>query len=188
MATGERLVVTTEGVASARGDSFVARWAAKRGVHYGWIVVGVAFCVVVAASGVRATPGVLIRPLEREFGWSRSDISLAIALSLLVYGLASPLSGRIADRFGLRTMTLAFLATSGTGVALSATIAHLWQMQLFWGVIVGLGTGGVATVMGAIVANTWFESRRGLVVGMIGGAASAGQLIFLPLLVWITSE
>ncbi|HEY7467485.1 MAG TPA: MFS transporter [Dehalococcoidia bacterium] len=188
MATGESLTVPAEAIGSARGGSFVARWAARHGVHYSWVVVGVAFFVVVAASGVRATPGVLIRPLERDFGWSRSEISLAIALSLLVYGLASPLSGRIADRFGLRAMTLAFLATSGVGVALSATIAHLWQMQLFWGVIVGLGTGGVATVMGAIVANIWFESRRGLVVGMIGGAASAGQLIFLPLLVWITSE
>jgi sugar phosphate permease len=126
--------------------------------------------------------------LERDFNWSRSQVSLAIALSLLCYGLASPLSGRIADRFGLRGMTLIFLSTSGLGVVLSTLIAHLWQLHVFWGIVVGLGTGGVATVMGAIVANTWFESRRGLVVGMIGGASSAGQLIFLPLLVWITAE
>ena len=166
---------------------FAARLAASRGIHYGWVVVGVTFFIVVAAAGVRSAPGVLIRPLEADFGWSRSQISLAIALSLFVYGLASPMSGRVADRFGLRGMTLVFLATSGCGVALSTLIAHLWQLQLFWGIIVGLGTGGVATVMGAIVANTWFESRRGLVVGMLGGASSAGQLIFLPLLVWITA-
>ena len=54
-------------------------------------------------------PGVLITPLEREFGWSRSEISLAIAVTLLCYGLAAPLSGRIADRFGLRAMALSFL-------------------------------------------------------------------------------
>jgi sugar phosphate permease len=84
-------------------------------------------------------------------------------------------------------MTLIFLGTSGLGVALSTTIAHLWQLHVFWGLVVGFGTGGVATVMGAIVSNIWFESRRGLVVGMIGGAASAGQLVFLPLLVWITA-
>ena len=172
----------------AKGSrSFAVRWAADHGVHYGWVVVGVAFLIVVIASGVRATPGVLIRPLERDFSWSRSEISLAISLSLLMYGLASPLSGRIADRFGLRGMTLGFLVTSGLGVALATTVQHLWQLQVFWGLIVGLGTGGVATVMGAIVANTWFETRRGLIVGMIGGAASAGQLVFLPLLVWITA-
>jgi sugar phosphate permease len=167
--------------------TFASRWAARHGIHYAWVVVGVAFFIVVAAAGVRATPGVLIRPLEREFAWTRSEISLAIAMSLLVYGLASPLSGRVAERVGLRGMTLVFLSTAGLGVALSTLIAHLWQLQLFWGLIVGLGTGGVATVLGAIIANTWFETRRGLVVGMIGGAASAGQLIFLPLLVWITA-
>jgi sugar phosphate permease len=143
--------------------------------------------IVVTAAGIRAMPGVLIRPLERDFGWSRSEISLAIAISLVFYGLASPLSGRIADRFGLRAMTLAFLATAGLGVALSTLIQHLWQLQLFWGLFVGFGTGGIATVMGAIVANTWFEERRGLVTGMVGGSASAGQLVFLPLLVWVTA-
>jgi sugar phosphate permease len=162
-------------------------WAARLGVHYAWVVVGATFFIVVAAAGVRAAPGVLIRPLEREFGWSRSEISLAIAVTLVCYGLASPISGRIADRFGLRAMTLGFLIMSGIGTALAATIAQLWQLHLFWGIVVGFGTGGVATVLGATVANTWFESRRGLVTGMIGGAASAGQLVFLPLLVWITA-
>jgi sugar phosphate permease len=77
---------------------------------------------------------------------------------------------------------------SGIGVTVAGTISSLWQLHVFWGLIVGFGTGGVATVMGATVANTWFESRRGLVTGMVGGAASAGQLIFLPLLVFLTDE
>jgi len=162
--------------------------AERRGVHYAWVVLGMALLIVVCAAGVRSTPGVLIRPLEGEFGWSRSQISLAIAVSLLFYGIASPLSGKVAERYGLRAMVLMFLSTAGIGIALSTAIAHLWQLQLFWGFFVGFGTGGVATVLGAIVANTWFEERRGLVVGMIGGASSAGQLIFLPLLVWITAE
>ena len=163
-------------------------WAARRGIHYGWVVVAITFLIVVVTSGVRASPAVLIRPLEREFGWSRGEISLAIAISLVFYGLAAPLSGRIADRLGLRPMALMFLVTSCIGVALAASMSHLWQLQLYWGFIVGLGTGGIATVMGATVANTWFEDRRGFVTGIIGGAASAAQLIFLPLLVWVTSE
>jgi sugar phosphate permease len=174
--------------AATQRPSRIPSLVAARNIHYGWVVLGTALFIVVTASGVRATPGVLIRPLEAEFGWSRSSISLAIAISLLFYGIASPLSGEVAERYGLRVMTLAFLTTSGIGVASSVLIEHLWQMRLFWGFFVGFGTGGVATVMGAIVANTWFEERRGLVVGMIGGASSAGQLIFLPLLVWVTSE
>jgi MFS family permease len=182
------LSIGTRSEAPGRSPGFVAaRWAARRGIHYGWVIVAIALLIVVTAAGIRAAPGVLILPLEDEFGWSRSSISLAIAISLIFYGLASPMSGRIADRFGLRWMTLVFLGTSASGVALATLIQHLWQLQLFWGFFVGFGTGGVATVMGAIVANTWFEERRGLVVGMIGGAASAGQLIFLPLLVWITA-
>jgi sugar phosphate permease len=165
----------------------IPAWAERRGIHYGWLVVAITFLIVTISSGVRAAPGVLIRPLEREFDWSRSEISLAIAISLLSYGLAAPLSGKIAERFGLRPMTLVFLCTSGIGVASATLIAHLWQLQLIWGVVVGLGTGGIATVMGATVANTWFEEKRGLVTGVLGGAASAGNLIFLPLLVWVTA-
>src|SRR5687767_2275049 len=77
-------------------------WAARRGLHYGWVVVGLTLLVVTTAAGVRAAPGVLIQPLEGDFGWSRGQISLAIALSLLTYGLAAPLSARITERFGLR--------------------------------------------------------------------------------------
>src|SRR6266550_2085616 len=94
--------------------------AARRGIHYGWVVVGMTFLVVVVTAGVRSSPGVLIRPFEREFGWSRSEISAAIALSILMYGLAAPISGRIADRFGLRIMALFFLTTAGIGVTLAA--------------------------------------------------------------------
>jgi predicted MFS family arabinose efflux permease len=170
-----------------RWRSAPENWAARRGIHYGWLILGVTVLVVLASAGVRAAPGVLIHPLEDEFGWSRGQVSLAIAISLLFYGLAAPLSGSIAQRLGLRAMTLLFLALAGIGVAASTLIAALWQLQLFWGVVVGLGTGGVATVMGATVANTWFEERRGFVTGIIGGAASAGQLVFLPLLVWVTA-
>jgi predicted MFS family arabinose efflux permease len=71
---------------------------------------------------------------------------------------------------------------------LSMTVQQLWQLHLFWGFVVGAGTGGVATVMGATVANTWFESKRGMITGLTGGAASAGQLVFVPLLVFVTAQ
>jgi sugar phosphate permease len=163
-------------------------WAARRNIHYGWLVVGVTFLTVLTAAGVRSAPAVLIRPWESQFGWSRGDISLALSLSILTFGLAAPLSGKLTDRFGLRGTTLLFLTVGGMGAVFSIFLAHLWQLHVFWGLIVGLGTGGASVVMSATVANTWFESRRGLVTGILGGASSAGQLIFLPLLVWVTGQ
>lgn len=174
--------------ARTRGRFSPEAWAERRGLHYGWVVVALTLLVVTTAAGVRSAPGVLIRPLESDFAWSRGQISLAIALSLVTYGLAAPFSARVTERFGLRGMMLGFLTISGIGLALSTTIAQLWQLHLLWGIVVGLGTGGVATVLGATVANTWFTEKRGLVVGMTGGASSAGTLIFLPLLVFVTSE
>jgi cyanate permease len=103
-------------------------WAARRGIHYGWIMVGVTLACVVTASGVRAAPGVLIHPLEDEFGWSRASISLAIAVSLLAYGLAAPFSAYVGSRFGLRSMALSFLLVATLGVAWSSTINAL-QLQ-----------------------------------------------------------
>ena len=103
-------------------------WAARRGIHYGWVVVAVTFLVVAASAGVRALPGPLIQPLEREFGWSRGEISLAIAVSWLFYGVAAPLSAYVADRLGLRAMTLVFLVTSGIGVALRSE-EHTSELQ-----------------------------------------------------------
>lgn len=192
MARIEGGVITRDAAAmSARGPfAWISptAWAARHGIHYGWVVVAITFLTVVTAAGVRTAPAVLIRPLEQEFGWTRGQISLALSLSMLAYGFAGPLSGRLTDRFGLRGMTLSFLTLAGIGTVLSVFLTRLWELHIFWGLIVGLGTGGVAVVMSATVANTWFESRRGLVTGILGGASSAGQLVFLPLLVWVNSQ
>lgn len=162
-------------------------WARRHGIHYGWVIVGVTLACVITSSGVRAAPGVLIHPLEDEFGWNRASISLAIAISLITYGLAAPFSAYVTARIGLRNMALSFLLVGALGVAWTTAIDALWQLQVLWGLVVGLGTGGVTMVMAATVANTWFEKRRGLVTGILGGSASAGQLVFLPLLVFITA-
>lgn len=161
-------------------------WLGKR-IYYGWIVVGVTAFTLLVAAGVRAASGVLITPLEDDLGWSRSSISFAISIGLVLYGLAGPIGGSLMDRYGPKRLMLAGLALTGLSSVLTATSAALWQFTAVWGVLGGMGTGVVATVLGATVANRWFVRRRGLAIGIFGGASSAGQLIFVPLLIWVVS-
>jgi MFS family permease len=151
-------------------------------VHYAWIVFGVTFFTLLAAAGIRSTPGVLIVPLEREFGWTRAEISLAVGINLLMFGLCGPFAAALMARFGVRRVVLIALLLIASGVGLTSLMRAPWQMDLLWGVLVGAGTGSMAGVLAATVANRWFVARRGLVTGVLTAASATGQLVFLPLL------
>ena len=154
-------------------------------LYYGWVVVAVVFLALLVSAGVRAAPAVLINPLETELGWSRAAISFAVSVGLLLYGLSGPVAGWLMDRFGPTRLTLVELAVIGGSTLAGAAMTELWQLNLVWGVLSGVGTGIVAPVLGATVANRWFVERRGLVLGVFGAAASAGQLVSVPALMWL---
>jgi sugar phosphate permease len=157
-------------------------------LHYAWIVVAVTFVVVVVIAGVRATPGVLIVPLEQEFHWSRATISFALGINLLLYGAIGPFAAAVMDRFGARrTMTLALAATTA-GVALTPAMSQSWQLILLWGVVVGLSTGFIGGYVAAYIAARWFRAREGLVVGVLTAANAAGQLVFLPTMAALVTQ
>jgi len=126
----------------------------QRKLHYGWIVVGVTFVTLLIGAGVRSTPGILLVPLENEFQWSRATISLAVAISLFLYGFIGPFAAAAMERFGLRRTMLASLSLLAVGVALTTLMRESWQLILLWGLVVGGGTGFIANVLGAIVAST----------------------------------
>lgn len=151
-----------------------------RRLPYATLIVAVTFLVLLAAAGVRAAPGVLIKPLEAEFGWDRASISLAIAVSLLAFGLGAPLSGSLIDRFGPRKVMVGGLVLIVGGLVPLALMTDLWQFHLFWGIVTGIGTGAVTNVLGATIALRWFRTHRGVVLGAFAAASSAGQLIFIP--------
>jgi sugar phosphate permease len=150
-------------------------------VHYAWVVAAVTFCVLLTAAGIRSAPGVLMVPLQVEFGWSRATISFAVALNIFLYGLAGPFAAAILGRFGLRRTIIVALAVISSGVALTPFMQESWQLALLWGVVVGSGSGVTALVLGATVAARWFERQRGLVVGVLTASTATGQLVFLPL-------
>ncbi len=155
---------------------------AFRRPHPAWLVLAATFLVLLAGAGIRATPSVLIVPLEQEFGWSRSTISLAISVNILLYGMMGPFAGGLMQRLGIRRTTLGALALLAGGVALATRITAPWQLVVVWGVLVGSGSGMVALVLGATVVNRWFAARRGLAMGLLTASTATGQLVFLPLL------
>ncbi|MCT9931059.1 MFS transporter [Planotetraspora sp. A-T 1434] len=154
----------------------------SRTLHRAWIVAIVAFVAIVGAAGFRATPGVLITPLQDEFGWSRGTISLAVSVNLTLYGLFSPFAAALMERFGMRRVVSAALALVALGSGLTVFITASWQLVLLWGVLVGLGTGSMALVFAATLTDRWFVRHRGVVMGVLTAGGATGQLIFLPVL------
>jgi sugar phosphate permease len=153
-----------------------------RRVHLAWIVAAVAFVAAVGAAGFRATPGVLINPLQEEFGWSRATISAAVSVNLILFGLTSPFAAALMERFGMRTVVAAALVLVAAGSGLTVFMRTTWQLMLCWGVLVGLGTGSMALAFVATVTGRWFVRRRGMVTGVLTAGGATGQLAFLPLL------
>ncbi|MBI2989541.1 MAG: MFS transporter [Deltaproteobacteria bacterium] len=149
--------------------------------YYGWLVLALSFLTTLTSAGIRSSPAVLIHPLETEFGWSRVAISSAISLNLLLFGVAAPISGWLLDRFGPRRVMLGSLTLLLGGVSATTVMWEFWQLVVLWGIVVGLGAGGVGSVLSATVASRWFVARRGLALGILNSASSTGQLIFIPL-------
>jgi MFS family permease len=149
--------------------------------YYGWFVLALCFLTTLTSAGVRSSPSVLIHPLEAEFGWSRMLIASAVSMNLLLFGIAAPISGWLLDRYGPRKVMLGSLTLLIVGVSGTMAMNQFWQFFLVWGVIVGLGAGGVGSVLTATIGNRWFVARRGLALGILGSASSTGQIIFLPL-------
>ncbi|QEH36631.1 Oxalate:formate antiporter [Aquisphaera giovannonii] len=156
--------------------------------HYAWVIAGLTFLVLLATAGVRSAPGVLIVPLEREFGWDRATISLAVSVNLVLYGLIGPFAAAFMGRLGIRRTVLASLLFVATGVALTPLMTAPWHLMLLWGVVVGGGTGMTALVLGATVVNRWFAERRGLVLGVLTASTATGQLVFLPMLASVVAR
>jgi len=152
----------------------------RKKIHPAIIVAVITFFTLFATAGFRSAPSVLILPLEQDLGWRRDVISAAVALNVLLFGLTAPFAAALMERFTVRKVVMAALFTVGTGALGTVWMTKSWQFILLWGVVVGIGTGSMALVFAATIANRWFVKKRGLVVGILTAAAASGQLVFLP--------
>jgi MFS family permease len=140
---------------------------------------------LLAAAAVRSAPSVLIVPLEQAFGWSPATISFAISVNLVLYGCMGPFAAALMQRYGIRRTLIGALCVVDCGVLASSLMTQPWHMVVFWGLLVGIGAGTVAPVLGATVVNRWFVERRGLAMGIVTASTATGQLLFLPTLAGI---
>jgi predicted MFS family arabinose efflux permease len=152
----------------------------KRILHPAWIAMGVTFVTLAITAGFRSASSVLIIPLEEAFGWGREQVSLAVAINVLIYGLVAPFAAALMERFGIRRVVMSALLSVSVGAGLTIFMNAPWQLMLLWGFVVGASTGSLALVFAATVANRWFVERRGIVIGVLTASSATGQLIFLP--------
>ncbi|MBN7806502.1 MFS transporter [Agrobacterium rosae] len=164
----------------------VAGWMAARKLHYGWVVAATTFLIMLATAGAMGSAGVMIQPLHQEFGWDIADISTAMAVRLVLFGLLGPFAAAFMNHFGIRQVVSTALGMIVFGIVASFFMTEVWQLLLLWGVVIGVGTGMTALVLGATVATRWFSKRRGLVIGLMTASNATGQLVFLPLLAALT--
>src|ERR1700719_9246 len=161
---------------------------ARRNIHYGWAMVGVTFFTSLISAGTVGAPGVFIVPLQHEFGWTTAEISSALSIRFILFGLMAPFAAALLNRYGLRNVTLAAQLIVVSALVASLAMTKVWQLMLLWGVVIGIGSGMTALVLGATIATRWFSARRGLVVGILTASFATGQLVFLPLLAHLTER
>src|ERR1700751_74232 len=160
----------------------------RKNIQYGWVMVGVTFLTALITAGTVGAPGVFIVPLQQEFGWTTAEISGALSIRFILFGLMAPFAAALLNRYGLRNVTLLAQLVIISALLTSLAMTKVWQLMLLWGVVIGIATGMTALVLGATIATRWFAARRGLVVGIMTASVATGQLVFLPLLSSLTER
>src|SRR4051794_19055751 len=159
-----------------------------RRIHYAWLVAAVGLFTLVTSAGFRSTTGVLIVPLQDEFGWSRATIGFAVAINLVIYGLGGPFAAAFVERYGMRRVITGAVLGVSVGAGFSTLMTAPWQLDVLWGGVNAAATGAISVPLGAMIANRWFVRRRGVVTGLLTASNATGQLIFLPLLAFIVTH
>lgn len=156
--------------------------AALRANPSGWLVVAFCFAALMAAYAIRSSIGLMMPFWETEPGWTRDHASNAGALALLLMAVVSPFAGNLIDRFGPRAVCAGGLSCVAIGVMATAAATRDWHLPLFYGGLVGIGSGAIAMPMVSAAVAQYFSSGRGLASGVGFSGATGGQLVALPVL------
>ncbi len=156
-------------------------------LFYGYIIALAAFLIMVVTWGAFYCFGVFFKPVLIEFGWTRAATSGAYSLSFVLSGFLGIFTGRLSDRLGPRIVMIGCGLFLASGYLLMSQISTIWQLYLFYGVIVGIGLSG-AYVSTVPAVSRWFVKRRGLMTGIVMAGIGAGTMVMPPLANWLISS
>jgi MFS family permease len=149
-------------------------------IFYGWYVLAASFALLFVNAGAIFIFGLLVKPMQTEFGWSRGAVSSASFLNMAVYALAILVTGKLYDRWGPKWVITGSALLVGLGFGLMATVHSLWAFLLWYGVVAAAGFGGTSTPLFGSLMGRWFEKRRGLAVSLALAGTPLGQFVLLP--------
>ena len=155
--------------------------------RWAMIVTGITFVALMVTAGMRSSPAVMMLPLELHFGWDRATISLTAAVGIFLYGFVGPFAAAMMVSFGIRRVMITGLSLMALSTFVSQWMSESWQYFITWGVLSGIGSGAITSVLGAAVVNRWFAKNQGLVIGLLSASTATGALVFLPYLAWLTT-
>jgi MFS family permease len=148
-------------------------------IFYGWGIVAVSLVSITLVWGARSSFSVFYVSILKEFGWERAGTALIFSLFIFIYGIVSPISGWLLDRFGPKKI----ISMGATILALSAFACSMgqdiWYFYFFWGIMAAAGVAFSAYVPHAAVVSRWFLQRRGLVLGIISSGMGLGSLLVI---------
>ena len=159
---------------------------AQSRLFYGYIVVALALLILVLTYGARTSFGIFFKPMLTEFDWTRALTSGAFTLSMVMQGVFGIIMGRLNDKFGPRFVLTSCCFFSGLGFLLMSQTGNVWQLYLFYGVIIGMGAGGIFVALFSTVSR-WFVKNRGAMTGIVSAGIGIGTLVMSPLSNWLIS-
>jgi MFS family permease len=162
-----------------QNDSIQAQGKSS-GIFYGYIVAAAAFCIFFASFGIRFSYGVFFTPMSTELGWNSATTALAFSISALMEGIFNIILGGMTDKYGPRLILTACGILMGLGYCLMPLVNSAWQFFLFYGLLIGVGMGGVFAPLITVIAR-WFKVRRTLMSGLVICGNSLGMLVISPL-------
>ncbi|PKB80965.1 MAG: hypothetical protein BZY88_07410 [SAR202 cluster bacterium Io17-Chloro-G9] len=153
-----------------------------RRFDYSWIILGTGFAILFFSGGSRFAFGLMLKPMTDDLLWSRSSLSLAVTVFMLVSAVSLPLVGRLVDRFSLRWIIGAGAVLSALGIGLMGRVSSPWQMFLVYGLVYAIGNAGTSNPVVGVMISRWFMRRRGLATSAAVAGSAMGQLVIVTLL------
>jgi len=159
----------------------------KTGIFYGWIIVAACCAILSLGAGSHYTFGVFLTELCDDLGWTRTTVSGAFSLFMVIHALTYSVAGRLNDRYGPRMMVMISTVAIAVGFSLMSTVKAPWQLYVFYGIFAGVGFSFSYVPIASTVPH-WFIAKRGFALGVTIAGIGIGTLIFAPLAQYLISQ